>query len=408
MKVLKLWDGDYPWDIRVEKFCNALIEAGDEVHLVCRNLARKPREELYKGIHLHRLPFLPKWLGSLNAAFTFPAFFSPVWLYCLYRNVRKHRCDVIVIRDLPMAPAGILIGRLTGRPVIMDMAECYPEMLKSRWQHQKPKLIDHVVRNPAFAAIVEKWSVRALDAIIVVVQEARDRMIRMGADPSRVFIVTNTPEKKRFDEAAQAAVASVAADKPVELIYVGLVNASRGLDTVIDAVELHAKAGGKLLLRVVGTGAQSAYLDRTVKERGLTELVRFEGWVENTKVPDMVARADAGLVPHHSTSHWQNTIPNKLFDYMATGKPVIATNIPPVARVVSSEKCGLLFNDYDAAGLAAIFRQLEDRNLVRTMGENGKRAVAERYNWDAEKPALRQALRRVTEGASSEPVRKAS
>src|SRR5688572_22707752 len=104
MRVLKIWDGDYPWDIRVEKFCNALGERGDEVHLVCRNLARKPREEFYKGIHLHRLPSLPRFCGGLNTAFTFPAFFSPVWLAQIHKHCRKHACDVIVVRDLPMAP----------------------------------------------------------------------------------------------------------------------------------------------------------------------------------------------------------------------------------------------------------------------------------------------------------------
>lgn len=140
--MLFIWDGDYPWDIRVEKFCSALIEAGNEIHLVCRNLARRPREELYEGIHLHRLPFLPRWLGRLNAPFTFPAFFNPIWLANMYRHARAHACEVIIVRDLPMAPAAVLIGWLTRRPVIMDMAECYPEMLRSRWQHQRPTLIE--------------------------------------------------------------------------------------------------------------------------------------------------------------------------------------------------------------------------------------------------------------------------
>jgi glycosyltransferase involved in cell wall biosynthesis len=408
MRVLFIWDGDYPWDIRVEKFCNALTETGEEIHLVCRNLARRPREELYRDIHLHRLPFLPKWLGKLNAAFTFPAFFSPVWLWNMYRRGYKHSCDVIIVRDLPMAPAAIFIGRLLRIPVIMDMAECYPEMLRSRWKHQKASFIDRLVRNPALADKVEKWAVRSLDAVLPVVQESRDRLVRMGVDPSRVFIVSNTPEKKRFDEAAATVEAVAPADRPLEVFYVGLVNASRGLDTVIDAVDLFAKAGGKMTLRVVGTGAQLAYLQKTVVERNLHSHVVFEGWVENTRVPAMVARADAGIVPHHSTTHWQNTIPNKLFDYMAAGKPVITTNVPPVARVVNEASCGMVFEDYNAQQLARIFETLQDRALCRTLGENGRRAVAERYNWDAEKPALRAALARVMDRAPREPVSEVS
>lgn len=401
MRVLFIWDGDYPWDIRVEKFCNTLIESGDEVHLVCRNLARRVREESYKGIHIHRLPFLPRWLGRLNAAFTFPAFFSPVWLGNIYRRARKHSCDVIIVRDLPMAPAAIAIGRLLRRPVVMDMAECYPEMLRSRWQHQKPTLIDKLVRNPALAGIVERWVMRRLDAVLVVVEEAKTRLLNMGMEASRVFVVSNTPERLRFQIPTQASEAN--ASRPVEIVYVGLVNASRGLDTVIDAVDLYAKSGGKMLLRVVGTGAQSALLEQTVRNKGLQEHVVFEGWVDNSRVPAIVAAADAGIVPHHSTSHWQNTIPNKLFDYMAAGKAVIATRVPPVARVIEEAKCGLVFDDYDAAGLAAIFERLQnDRALCLSLGEAGRRAVADRYNWDAEKPALRAALNLVAGSSDSQ------
>lgn len=132
-------------------------------------------------------------------------------------------------------------------------------------------------------------------------------------------------------------------------------------------------------------------------EKQLSEHIVFEGWVDNSNIPDLVACSDAGIVPHHSTSHWQNTIPNKLFDYMAAGKPVIATRIPPVARVVASANCGLLFEDNDVEALAGIFHKLQDRTVCRILGSRGRQAVAERYNWDAEKPALRRALAYVME-----------
>ena len=77
MNILFLWDSDYPWDIRVEKICNTLIENGHEVHLVCRNKSRKSTEEIYQGISIHRIPCLPKYLGKLNDTYTFPIFFSP-------------------------------------------------------------------------------------------------------------------------------------------------------------------------------------------------------------------------------------------------------------------------------------------------------------------------------------------
>src|SRR2546425_13273425 len=77
--VCKVWDADYPWDVRVEKVCTSLLRA-HEVHLVSRNTHRRSRYERYGGIHVHRLP-APTWLPRrANAVLGFPAFFNPVCL----------------------------------------------------------------------------------------------------------------------------------------------------------------------------------------------------------------------------------------------------------------------------------------------------------------------------------------
>src|SRR2546423_14908995 len=77
--VCKVWDADYPWDVRVEKVCRSLRRA-HEVHLVSRNTRRRSRYERYDGIHVHRLPVLPWLPPRASAALGFPAFFNPLWL----------------------------------------------------------------------------------------------------------------------------------------------------------------------------------------------------------------------------------------------------------------------------------------------------------------------------------------
>ena len=67
MRGLFVWDSDYPWDIRVEKICTTLLENGWEVDLVCRNRLRRPLEDTYNGVYVHRLPFLGDALGSFNS-----------------------------------------------------------------------------------------------------------------------------------------------------------------------------------------------------------------------------------------------------------------------------------------------------------------------------------------------------
>ena len=147
MKVLYLWDSEYPWDIRVEKTCDTLTQNEHEVHLVCRNKLRKPIKELYDNILIHRIPCLPKVFGKINNIFTFPIFFSPIWIWKINQIARKYNVDIIVARDLPMALAAIVVAKYRKVPVILDMAECYPEMIRLIWKYEPFKLQNIFIRN---------------------------------------------------------------------------------------------------------------------------------------------------------------------------------------------------------------------------------------------------------------------
>src|SRR5512147_419406 len=122
LRVVYLWDADYPWDVRVEKICATLASAGHDVHIVARNRARRPLIERLPEGTVHRMPPW-RWAGRrLDAALGFPAFFSPRWTGLLDRTVRRVRPDVIIARDLPLAPAAIGVALRHGIPVVLDMA----------------------------------------------------------------------------------------------------------------------------------------------------------------------------------------------------------------------------------------------------------------------------------------------
>src|ERR1700749_2904625 len=107
MRVCKIWDGDYPWDVRVGKVARSPTEAGHEVHLVARNRQRLPERERLSEADVYRLrPW--RLLGKrLDDATMFPAFFNPRWLYTISKTARESNADVILVRDLPLAPSAI-------------------------------------------------------------------------------------------------------------------------------------------------------------------------------------------------------------------------------------------------------------------------------------------------------------
>jgi glycosyltransferase involved in cell wall biosynthesis len=131
--------------------------------------------------------------------------------------------------------------------------------------------------------------------------------------------------------------------------------APRGILEVLDAVALLLREGRSLELRLVGDGGRDLPLFREhAASLGLQEpTVRFLGQLPNREALAEVAKADVGLVPHHADDSWNTTIPNKLFDYMAAGLPVVTSSAIPAARVVRETGCGVVYQSQDADGSGA-------------------------------------------------------
>ena len=405
MVICKIWDADYPWDVRVEKVCQSLRQK-HEVHLVCRNTSRRARYEEADGIYIHRLPLIPFNLGWLNRAVGFPAFFNPVWIFAVWCVVRRYRASVIVVRDLPLALTALMMGRWAGIPVVLDMAENYPAMIEDLWG-QKFCLMNYFVRNPALVRLVEKICVRYVDHILVVVEESRRRLIDLGVPAEKISLVMNTPTLERFNGVTSGAPTSTAQKRQekLTLIYLGLLEWPRGLETAIRAIHEVRALLPRIKLVIIGSGRDEGYLKALVNELSLTEHVQFVGWLDYREAIELVASADIGLVPHHATASWNATIPNKLFDYMSMGKPVIVSNARPTERIVMEEGCGFVFPEKDPKTLGNAIIKLSEAWVREDLGRRGKDAVINKYNWSVDEERLVRALEKVAcTGSSAECV----
>jgi glycosyltransferase involved in cell wall biosynthesis len=396
MRICKIWDGDYPWDVRVEKVALSLTEAGHEVHLVARNTHRRPIREKLAEAQVHRLrPWWP--LGRrLDAITMFPAFFNPRWITAVLRAARASRAEVLLVRDLPLAPTAIWLGRLLHIPVVLDMAENYPAMMRSLWDAGVHRRTDVLVRNPSLVAAVERWVLSRVDHTFVVVEESRDRLRALGVSPQRITIVCNTPSLSRLEELTPRVHSN---GTPLELIYLGLLEAPRGIGVLIDAMARVRNEGISARLTVLGDGRERRNFEERARALGLeTNAVRFLGRVPYADAVKLLQTADIGVVPHVANESWNTTIPNKLFDYMAGGLAVLTSNATPAARVVRESAAGLVFQYNDVGDCAAAIQTLADAEFRARCGAAGRRAVAERFHWELDAARMRAAMDRVAAG----------
>lgn len=396
MKVLYVWDSEYPWDVRTEKVCLALAGAGHRVTITARNLRARPRtEELREGT-VERLRPGPK-LGRRWASF--PAFINPVWIAHVLRLHREHSFDVIIVRDLPLAPVALFAAR--GRtPVILDMAENYPAMIHDVWADGRARASDILVRNPHLARMVERFVVKRVRHVVVVVEESKDRVAALGVPEGRISVVSNTPSRERVTRGGVASSTG-----RLRAVYLGLMERHRGVGTVLEAVAALKGKGVQLQLDLVGDGRDFEDFRRLAAELELSEAdAIFHGRLDHSEAIAVVGKADVGLVPHEARESWNTTIPNKLFDYMAAGLTVITSDAAPAARVVRSTGAGLVFRSGDVEDLAQQLYRSQDQEMRAKCGKAGRAAVATQYNWENDSRTLLEVVSQVGNGAAGPPT----
>lgn len=390
--VLYLWDADYPWDVRVEKIGESLARNGHAVHIVARNLKRRPTFERVGDLNVHRLE--PRGSDRMNHALSFPAFFSPIWARKIDDVIRSEGIGVIIVRDLPLAIAGIRAGRRHGIPVVFDMAEDYVSMVWNNWRHRKARLVNVLVRNPYLARLVERYAMPRVDHTLIVVEEAARVVDAAGGSTDRTTVVSNTP---RLDEVDAVPVASSElADRmrsSFSIVYQGGIRFERGLRLMVDAVDALREEIPDVLFVAIGSGSNLEELRAETERRDLRDHVVWTGWMDHAEMLAHTRAAKVGVIPNFASGHTNTTIPNKIFDYMALGLPVIASDAAPMKRVIDETGCGLSFASGDAADLARAIQEV--KRSGGAFGERGRRAVESTYNWATDEARLFAAISEV-------------
>ena len=132
-----------------------------------------------------------------------------------------------------------------------------------------------------------------------------------------------------------------------------------------------------------GLGLSDVVLKKLSEKLDLEDLIIFEGWQDVSLFPSYIISSSVCISPLKRNKHHDTTYANKIFQYMAMGKPVVVSDCPPQAEVVINEKAGLVHEAENPQDLAdKIFKLYSDEVLINEMGENASRAVRQKWNWE--------------------------
>lgn len=279
--------------------------------------------------------------------------------------------DIYHLHDPELLPAGIVL-KLRGKHVIYDAHEDLPKQILSK-PYLKP-----IVRKPISIAVgvFERFACSCFSAVIGATPSIRDKFKSTGI---RAVDVYNFPLPGELEAEVPWG------EKKREICYVGGVAAIRGIHQVVAAMGL---VGSDVKLNVAGKFSEARVKAEVEKMPGWARVNEL-GFLSRAEVRSVLGRSMAGLVTFLPEPNHIEAQPNKMFEYMSAGLPVIASNFPLWREVVESNDCGICVDALVPQEIAnAIDHLVENPEIARRMGENGRRAVQDRYNWKIENEKL--------------------
>lgn len=278
--------------------------------------------------------------------------------------------DACQLHDPELLPAGLRLRR-AGMRVVFDAHEDVPTQLLD-----KPYLAPRAARLLArLYARYERYACARLDGLLAATPHIRERLAHCNP---RVVDVANFPVPEEFSPERSW-------EGRTGVCYVGSISAIRGIRQLVQACAL-LRTPARLSL--AGSFADPA-LEREVAQLPGWSRIRALGHLDREGVSQVMAGAFAGLVTLLPTASYRDALPVKLFEYMAAGIPVIASDFPRWRAIVEASGCGLCVDPQDPAAVAAaIDRLAQDPQLARSMGANGRRAIEQTYNWRNEAQKL--------------------
>ena len=169
-----------------------------------------------------------------------------------------------------------------------------------------------------------------------------------------------------------------------EVCYLGGIAEIRGIKELVDALSYVSS----VRLNLAGRFSENS-TELDVKANAGWEHVNVLGFINRKEAANILARSKAGIVTFHEYPNHVDAQPNKMFEYMSAGLPIITSNFPLWKEIVEGNFCGICVDPRDSSAIAgAISYILENPEEAKRMGSNSLRAVKERYNWTAEEKKL--------------------
>jgi len=298
----------------------------------------------------------------------------------VFKRALREKTDIYMFLNPELLFWGVVLRIVTGKPVVYDCHEHFPDTVRI-----KP-YIPPLLR--VIASILIDFYERSLAYFVNCIVTADEETTKRFTRTNRIVVTLfNFPRLEYFKT-----VSANYGQNRSTLIHSGSLGKERGGDIMVESLKLVKDKIPEARLVLIGKFEDSAYkntLIEKIERNDLQDNVIILEQVPHVELINHIAKSNIGLSLLQPCPKHQKNIPQKIFEYMACGIPVVASDLSTARPFIEPSECGILVDPTNPKQLAeALIFLLQNPEDAKRMGENGRKAVLEKYNWETESKKL--------------------
>ena len=350
----------------------SLANAGYKVYFVTQHRYHTPKE--YPNVEVQALG-MPK--NRLH---------WPWFLVCLYRVAKNFRTDYVHIHDPVLIPIAILLKLKNNSKIIYDIHENYITVQRL-WI---PKLLRKPI--PLIYRLFERIVLLYFDALVLAADDLADYY-----NHKNTIVVNNFPRIETISQIVKQSLNTEPrgdrTEVPFRGVYIGVLTKKRAIVELIEAFEyLNEGINPPKYVLLLGGNFTEKDLESLVLQKAEEQnFIEYLGYLTLDEMLKNFANSDIGFICFHSdpNAFFSTYRSNKFFQYMALGVPTIVSDYPMWKEAVERIGCGIAVNAENPLSIAKAVKYLaENPEERKKMGQNGREASLEEYNWEQEAKKL--------------------
>ena len=378
----------YPRGVPTRRNAETLVAHGYEVDVVCLREKGQKSREVVRGVNVHRLPVEHHRGGILRylfeyGIFFFLAFWKVSWLF-LKRGYR-----VVEVDNMPdFLIFTTLVPKLLGAKIVFQILDHTPLVFEDSFNFGHNHPVIWLLRLIEKAAV--HWADYCLGTQIINKQIIESH----GVPSSKISVVLNVPDGVYDKQSTDGRE-----NGDFCLITHGNLLKKYGVDTLIKIVPMLKVEIPNIKVKIVGDGEDLAMLKELAKSLDVEGHIQFTGWVLPEEVVNHISQAHIGIVTIINNKN--PMLPNKLFEYLALGKPSVVT-ANPIVKHYFDDKSVMYYKPDDEQDLARcvleLYRNPEKRDALAVAGS----ALYQKYRWSVMKCEYLKVFERLLNGNSNQ------